>query len=206
MFACGYNDRGQLGLGHRVNCPAFTRVGGPLVGRVVVQVACGAQHNLVRVRAAMMPASAAAAVGDSGRGRNTSTSTSTSITSTSTSTTSTSTSTTSTSSRGRRGGEGACEVMVWGNGALGQLGLGRKVTGRRAPAPLALPAEELPPRFRSPRRGPGDGDSGVAGGGGGSGGAFLEAAADPRDVVFVAAGANHRCNATPRAKLCYYGC
>ena len=37
VFAAGYNDRGQLGLGHRANSPTFERVRG-LAGRVVLQV------------------------------------------------------------------------------------------------------------------------------------------------------------------------
>ena len=45
--ACGYNDRGQLGLGHRVNTSKFIHVAF-LEGKMVLQVACGQQHTVVR--------------------------------------------------------------------------------------------------------------------------------------------------------------
>jgi alpha-tubulin suppressor-like RCC1 family protein len=85
VFSCGYNDRGQLGLGHRLNSPDSQPVAA-LAAHAVVAIACGAQHNLCRVR----------------------------------------------------GGDGRCEAWVWGNGALGQLGLGRRVSGRRVPVPLVV--------------------------------------------------------------------
>jgi hypothetical protein len=104
-------------MGHRVNCAAFTKVAG-LVGRTVVQVACGAQHNLARV----VVSGSGSGNSGSGSGRSSG----------------------GGSSSGSGGSSGAarCEVFVWDNGALGQLGLGRKVTGRRVPAPLALPPRD----------------------------------------------------------------
>lgn len=48
LLSCGYNDRGQLGLGHRMNTSRFLPVTS-LYNHTVLQVACGSQHNLARV-------------------------------------------------------------------------------------------------------------------------------------------------------------
>lgn len=140
VFACGYNDRGQLGLGHRINCAQFTKVTG-LTGRTTVQVACGAQHNIARVIVESESAQSSSSSKE----------------------------------------EGQCELYVWGNGALGQLGLGRKVTGRLVPAPLALVQEAKEALAASKGRG--------EGGGGGGGGTINRSS--HLDVQFVAAGQNH---------------
>lgn len=79
-FASGYNDRGQLGLNHRVNLDHFERVRA-LEGRHVEALAAGSQHSM--------------AVAES-------------------------------------------ELYCWGQGALGQLGLGRRVTGRLSPVKVSL--------------------------------------------------------------------
>lgn len=47
MLSCGYNDRGQLGLGHRISTSSF-QVVESLVNQFVVQVCCGQQHTLCR--------------------------------------------------------------------------------------------------------------------------------------------------------------
>lgn len=75
-YASGYNDRGQLGLGHRVNLDKFDRIKS-LEGRRVIKLAAGSQHSL--------------AVVENGT------------------------------------------LYCWGQGSLGQLGLGRRVTGRLMP-------------------------------------------------------------------------
>lgn len=78
-------------------------------------------------------------------------------------------------------------VFVWGNGSLGQLGLGRRSTGRRIPVPVPsiLEASETKPKA-----------SGVAAAGAAAAAAEeleeLETLlARQRGVVDVAAGANH---------------
>jgi len=48
LYAYGYNDKGQLGLGHRINTSNFLPVES-LDGRVVTKVVCGQQHTLARV-------------------------------------------------------------------------------------------------------------------------------------------------------------
>ena len=48
LYACGYNDRGQLGLGHRINSAKFKYVAF-LEGKRVLQVACGQQHTVLLV-------------------------------------------------------------------------------------------------------------------------------------------------------------
>mmetsp|Transcript_20577 Transcript_20577/g.27113 ORF Transcript_20577/g.27113 Transcript_20577/m.27113 type:complete len:678 (+) Transcript_20577:889-2922(+) len=48
LFAYGYNDKGQLGLGHRINSSNFLPIK-HLDGRCVVQVTCGQHHTLARV-------------------------------------------------------------------------------------------------------------------------------------------------------------
>ena len=47
LYACGYNDRGQLGLGHRINTSKFMRVAF-MEGKTVLQVVCGQQHTAAR--------------------------------------------------------------------------------------------------------------------------------------------------------------
>lgn len=46
LWAKGYNDRGQLGVGTRVNEVEFVRVLGKLTGQPVGAIACGSAHNL----------------------------------------------------------------------------------------------------------------------------------------------------------------
>lgn len=47
MYGAGYNDRGQLGLGHRISTNVFKPVD-YMAGKFVVQVACGQQHTICR--------------------------------------------------------------------------------------------------------------------------------------------------------------
>ncbi|CAM9444842.1 unnamed protein product, partial [Hapterophycus canaliculatus] len=47
-FSSGQNDRGQLGLAHRIHSGIFREVVG-MRGRFFLEVACGEQHNLARV-------------------------------------------------------------------------------------------------------------------------------------------------------------
>ncbi|CAM9515190.1 unnamed protein product [Ectocarpus sp. 6 AP-2014] len=47
-FSSGQNDRGQLGLAHRIHSGIFREVVG-MAGRFFLEVACGEQHNLARV-------------------------------------------------------------------------------------------------------------------------------------------------------------
>lgn len=82
-YSSGYNDRGQLGLGHRVNLDKFDRIKS-LDGHGVVRLAAGSQHSLAVV--------------------------------------------------------GGGTLYSWGQGSLGQLGLGRRVTGRLIPVKV----ERLP--------------------------------------------------------------
>mmetsp|Transcript_15286 Transcript_15286/g.58156 ORF Transcript_15286/g.58156 Transcript_15286/m.58156 type:complete len:555 (+) Transcript_15286:766-2430(+) len=91
LFGAGYNDRGQLGLGHRINTAKFQQVR-TFADRRVLQVVCGQQHTIARV--------------ESSTGAKEST---------------------------------LSEVFVWGNGVLGQLGLGRRgiSKGRLVPHRLA---------------------------------------------------------------------
>ena len=129
------SDRGQLGLGHRINMSRFSYVSA-LEGVVVVQIACGQAHNCARTLG-MRPshpfdtADVKQVASSSG-------------------------------------------VFVWGNGSLGQLGLGRRVTGRRVPVLLPAlshadvtiidvaagnnhrcgPSESLPPPSPSPTHSP----------------------------------------------------
>lgn len=50
MWAAGYNDRGQLGLNHRIASATFKRLGtepgSALARQVITRIACGQQHNL----------------------------------------------------------------------------------------------------------------------------------------------------------------
>ncbi|KAJ1454659.1 regulator of chromosome condensation 1/beta-lactamase-inhibitor protein II [Pelagophyceae sp. CCMP2097] len=91
LFASGYNDRGQCGLGHRVNMEHFERVKA-FAGHVVECARAGGQHSLVVARAA-----AADGAGPAPR-----------------------------------------KLYAFGQGALGQLGLGRKVSGRLFPVAVVF--------------------------------------------------------------------
>ena len=91
VFGCGYNDRGQLGLGHRINTATFERLSFFSDNNLfALQIACGQQHTLCRV----LPA----------RER-------------------------------EQAPQGGADLYVWGNGVLGQLGLGRRgvTKGRLTP-------------------------------------------------------------------------
>lgn len=57
-FATGQNDRGQLGLGHRIHSGVFREVLG-MRDRFICQVACGEQHNVARALAKGMSSSSA---------------------------------------------------------------------------------------------------------------------------------------------------
>ena len=105
MYACGYNDRGQLGLGHRISSSDF-KVVDYMQGKVVLQVECGQQHSMCR---------AVDRVHDR----------------------------ISLESIDTRTG---ASVYVWGNGMLGQLGLGLKGTskGRLLPTLLTTLTEVSP--------------------------------------------------------------
>lgn len=47
IYAAGYNDRGALGLGHRISQSSFVRIDAPTVrGHAFKTVACGQQHSL----------------------------------------------------------------------------------------------------------------------------------------------------------------
>jgi hypothetical protein len=58
MYAAGYNDRGQLGLGHRINTSVFKLVE-QLSNKRVLEVSCGQQHTICRVRGAAIPTTTA---------------------------------------------------------------------------------------------------------------------------------------------------
>eukprot|EP01041_Mallomonas_annulata_P000366 gene366-669_t len=47
MYSSGYNDRGQLGLGHRISTADFTLID-KMEHKFVIQVVCGQQHSLCR--------------------------------------------------------------------------------------------------------------------------------------------------------------
>lgn len=66
VYSCGYNDRGQLGLGHRINCVEFQRVG-DLTD--VIQIACGQQHNIIRTKQGGVMVWGNGALGQLGLGR-----------------------------------------------------------------------------------------------------------------------------------------
>uniref|UniRef100_A0A7S2RRK5 BTB domain-containing protein n=1 Tax=Rhizochromulina marina TaxID=1034831 RepID=A0A7S2RRK5_9STRA len=135
VFSCGYNDRGQLGLGHRMNSSSFQLVRA-LANKRCSKIVCGQQHNLALVSVAPDHE----------------------------------------------------VVFTWGNGALGQLGLGRSVTGRRTPVVVPGILAAASPADNE--------DKGKSGG--------LAASAEPAglaefagflaksvSVVDIAAGANH---------------
>jgi len=121
VFSCGYNDRGQLGLGHRINCTEFQYVSA-LEGVFVCQIACGQAHNLARTTGTRPshPFEAAAARDKTEAAGSLAGATKSA----------------GASFGGGGGGGGGGGVYVWGNGSLGQLGLGRRVTGRRVPVLL----------------------------------------------------------------------
>jgi hypothetical protein len=50
VYACGYNDRGQLGAGNRMNSGRFQKVVKNLQKRKVVEIACGQHHSIARVQ------------------------------------------------------------------------------------------------------------------------------------------------------------
>lgn len=108
LYACGYNDRGQLGLGHRISTSEFKRIDF-LAGRLVLQVACGQQHTICR---AVDRAAAAITTTDqlSGEGA---------------------------SIPGTQDTGG--DAFIWGNGMLGQLGLGRRGTSKGRLLPTLIP-------------------------------------------------------------------
>jgi hypothetical protein len=97
LYAAGYNDRGQLGLGHRINTSVFKLVDF-LTTKFVVQVACGQQHTLCRAVDRSMKDSSVTV-----------------------------------------GGNTQCDVYGWGNGMLGQLGLGMKGTSKGRLFPTIIP-------------------------------------------------------------------
>ena len=96
LYACGYNDRGQLGLGHRINTSTFKNVSF-MEGKTVLQVVCGQQHTVAR---AVDPRNHPVAAIEHAAG---------------------------------------ADVYVFGNGSLGQLGLGVRGTskGRLLPTLVA---------------------------------------------------------------------
>ena len=95
MHSSGYNDRGQLGLGHRISTAEFKRIDF-LERKFVVQVVCGNQHSVCRAIDRI-------------------------------------------SSDGVTVGSGVgSDVYVWGNGMLGQLGLGRRGTTKGRLLPTLL--------------------------------------------------------------------
>eukprot|EP01039_Chlorochromonas_danica_P009869 gene9869-10915_t len=104
LFAAGYNDRGQLGLGHRINTSAFKSVD-LLSNKFVLQIACGQQHSMCRaIDRSEIDESVHAGSSFGG------------------------------------------DVYVWGNGMLGQLGLGRRGTtkGRMVPTLLHSIQKQYP--------------------------------------------------------------
>mmetsp|Transcript_18907 Transcript_18907/g.26037 ORF Transcript_18907/g.26037 Transcript_18907/m.26037 type:complete len:685 (+) Transcript_18907:511-2565(+) len=100
LYAAGYNDRGQLGLGHRINTSEFKQVDF-LSNKLVLQVVCGQQHTICRAIDSHSGASNAAA---------------------------------------------GANAYVWGNGILGQLGIGVRGTskGRLLPTLVDLLFKQYP--------------------------------------------------------------
>lgn len=93
LYASGYNDRGQLGLGHRVSTADFILVQ-HLEQKIVIQVSCGQQHTICRVLDRNLtndPANDIEAL---------------------------------------IGSQVGADLYAWGNGILGQLGMGRKGTSK----------------------------------------------------------------------------
>lgn len=121
LYSAGYNDRGQLGLGHRISTSEFKWID-YLANRFVVQVSCGQQHTICRALERNIN------VGDDDR-----------------------------NNQGPINGPGngstvyvgskiGCDVYVWGNGMLGQLGLGRRGAskGRLLPTLVSHLQEKFP--------------------------------------------------------------
>lgn len=108
LFASGYNDRGQLGLGHRISTSEFKPVD-YLENKFVLQVSCGQQHTLARVIDRNLALDL----------------------------TNYSPSSYASNSMGTRI---AGDVFVWGNGILGQLGIGRRGTSKGRLLPTLLKA------------------------------------------------------------------
>eukprot|EP01031_Cornospumella_fuschlensis_P027499 gene27499-33210_t len=95
VYAAGYNDRGQLGLGHRINTSLFKEVDF-LANKMVVQVVCGQQHSVCRAVDRLIEGVEV-------------------------------------------GSKLGADVYIWGNGVLGQLGLGRKGTTKGRLLPTLVP-------------------------------------------------------------------
>lgn len=115
LYSSGYNDRGQLGLGHRISTSLFKPVD-YLEGKMVLKVACGHQHTLCIA----IDRSAAAAL-------------SISVVTT------------------RMVLQDVGGVLYsWGNGVLGQLGLGLRGTskGRVLPTIVDTLNDEFPNQIR----------------------------------------------------------
>ena len=89
-FGTGYNDRGQVGVGHRVNLEKFVHVSDLDVG-FVTDLKAGSQHSLAIVYT-----------------------------------------------------EKKKQLFTWGQGTLGQLGLGRRVTGRLRPVRVSFESKKEP--------------------------------------------------------------
>lgn len=97
LYAAGYNDRGQLGLGHRISTADFKFVD-TLSDLFVLQVECGQQHTICRAVDRELARQQNIQVGD------------------------------------KVGGD----AYVWGNGVLGQLGLGRLGTSKGRLTPTII--------------------------------------------------------------------
>lgn len=110
MYACGYNDRGQLGLGHRISSSEF-KVVDYMQGKVVLQVECGQQHSMCRAIDRVHDSRARAKTANN---------------------------TKSSSTDPRVGEDVGASVFIWGNGMLGQLGLGLKGTSKGRLLPTLL--------------------------------------------------------------------
>jgi alpha-tubulin suppressor-like RCC1 family protein len=109
LYAAGYNDRGQLGLGHRISTSQFKFVD-YLTGKFVLQVSCGQQHTVCRAvdRATSLPVSV---YGPPTQVPRTSNKHSPNV-------------------QLYVGSVMGADVYTWGNGMLGQLGLGRRGTSK----------------------------------------------------------------------------
>lgn len=100
MLSVGYNDRGQLGLGHRISTSEFKPID-YMEGKFVLQVVCGQQHTLCRA----IDRSTAGGLSVS-----------------------------TVASMNRI----PASVYVWGNGMLGQLGLGLQGSSKGRLLPTLL--------------------------------------------------------------------
>lgn len=97
LYSSGYNDRGQLGIGHRISTANFTLVE-KLENKFVIQIACGQQHNLCRCIDREKAAKEGILVGS----------------------------------------DVGADVYTWGNGILGQLGMGRRGTSKGRLSPTLI--------------------------------------------------------------------